>query len=182
MTERLTRAHRREIENKTRQKIDLDNLSKFNVDQLVSNVEDVPSIEEIKEQESSEDESDEEDLDALLNKAQANLKKQKETANMYLEEKPKPLNTKLSQMNIGLSVEKELYLQTHSGRTKLVTEAVELLGPGEKASKKATVVLKPSKEEEAKKLNKKERQLVSVHSSDLLLGKSERHGKTNAEQ
>lgn len=189
MTERLTRAHRREIENKTHQKIDLDNLAKINVDQLVSSVEGVPPVEEIKEAESAEDkegeenssedqeeseddseeeseeeeeeESDDEDLEALLNKAQEALQQKNQTANMFLEKEPKPLNTKLSQMNIGISVDKELYFKTHSGRSKLVTEAVELLGPGEKASKKATVVLKPSKEEEAKKLNKKERQLVS---------------------
>lgn len=189
MTERLTRAHRREIESKTKQKIDLDHLSEFNVDQLVSNTKEAPKkVEESKEQsaaeessseeeeeesgdeeESSEEEEEEdsdkeddseeeEDLDALLNKAQAALK----VHSIELEKKEKPVSTSISQMKSGISLDKELYLKTKNGRSKLVTEAVELLSPGEKASKKTAVVLQASKDEDSKKLNKKQRQLVSV--------------------
>lgn len=186
MTERLTRAHRREIESKTKQKIDLDHLSEFNVDQLVSNTKEAPKkVEESKEQsaaeessseeeeeesgdeeESSEEEEEEdsdkeddseeeEDLDALLNKAQAALK----VHSIELEKKEKPVSTSISQMKSGISLDKELYLKTKNGRSKLVTEAVELLSPGEKASKKTAVVLQASKDEDSKKLNKKQRQL-----------------------
>ncbi|CAO3614426.1 unnamed protein product [Mucor hiemalis] len=167
MTEKLTRAHRREIENKTKQKIDLDHLSEFNVDQLVSNVEEVPqaaeessdeasssSEEEDSEEEDSEDD-EEEDSDALLNKAQAALK----VHSIELEKKEKPLSTSISQMKSGISVDKELYFKTNSGKSKLVTEAVELLSPGEKASKKSAVTLQANKDEDSKKMNKKQRQL-----------------------
>lgn len=160
MTERLTRAHRREIENKTHQKIDLDHLSEFDVEQLVSNAEDVPTIESSSDEEelsSEESSEDEEDLDALLDKAQEALK----THSIGLEKKEKPINTKLSQMQAGLS-DKELYLKTHSGRSKLVAEAVELLSSGEKPSSKTAVVLKESKDDDSKKMNRKQRQLVSV--------------------
>lgn len=160
MTERLTRAHRREIENKTHQKIDLDHLSEFEVEQLVSNAEDVPTIESSSDEEESSE--DEEDLDALLDKAQEALK----THSIGLEKKEKPINTKLSQMQAGLS-DKELYLKTHSGRSKLVAEAVELLSPGEKPSSKTAVVLKESKDDDSKKMNRKQRQLVSPRKYSL---------------
>ncbi|GAN01218.1 nucleolus protein [Mucor ambiguus] len=187
MAARLTRSHRREIENKTHQKIDLDDLAKLEADQLVSNVNDVPSTEEISKQqkyhepenvassdneeedESSEDDSSEqdeddssdssededEDLDALLEKAQEALASQ--TASIRLEnDTTDKINTKLSKMDAGITLEKELYFKNVAGRAKLIPDAVELVDDGEKASAKATVVLKPSKDK--KELSKKERQ------------------------
>ncbi|KAI8366461.1 Fcf2 pre-rRNA processing-domain-containing protein [Choanephora cucurbitarum] len=59
-------------------------------------------------------------------------------------------------MNIGLSVDKELYLKTTNGRTKIVPDAVALVDSDHKAPKKASVVLKESKDQE-KFLTKKER-------------------------
>ncbi|KAF1804109.1 Fcf2 pre-rRNA processing-domain-containing protein [Mucor lusitanicus] len=59
-------------------------------------------------------------------------------------------------MDAGITVEKELYLKNVAGRAKLIPDAVALVDDGEKASAKATVVLKPSKDE--KHLSKKERQ------------------------
>ncbi|KAL9541506.1 hypothetical protein MBANPS3_009087 [Mucor bainieri] len=199
MAARLTRSRRRKIENKIHQKIDLDELAKFEADKLVSNVKDVPPTEEIKAQEdqeseakeespaandneeeedkdlseedklsededdSSEDEDDssdssedeDEDLDALLEKAQEALAAQ--TASIQLEnDASDKINTKLSKMDAGITVEKELYFKNVAGRAKLIPDAVALVDDGEKASAKATVVLKPSKDE--KPLSKKERQ------------------------
>ncbi|KAI7897348.1 Fcf2 pre-rRNA processing-domain-containing protein [Mucor mucedo] len=65
----------------------------------------------------------------------------------------------MSKMNIGISVDKELYFQTQNGRPKLVAEAVELVDKDGKASKHATVVLTASKDDDAKRLSKKQRQL-----------------------
>jgi hypothetical protein len=201
MTSRLTRAHRREIEKKTHQRIDLDDLSKFETDQLASDKNDVPTIEEIKksqkeekkdkeekvlnkkeeeeeeeennpseeeDDDSSEEDSsdssdnDDEDLDALLSKAQEALTSQ--TASIQLgNDSTNKINTKLSKMNSGISVEKELYFKHVAGRAKLIPDAVALVDDGEKASSKATVVLKPNKDE--KQLNKKERQAVSLFKS-----------------
>ncbi|KAK4510804.1 uncharacterized protein ATC70_005238 [Mucor velutinosus] len=182
MAGRITRSHRKEIEKKTHQKIDLDELAKSEAGQSVSNINDVPQMEAIKEQqahklqtkgenaassdeeddsskedddssESSEDE--EEDLDALLQKAQEALASQ--TASIRLENDTSDnINTKLSKMDAGITLEKELYLKTVAGRAKLTSDAVALVDDGEKASAKATVVLKPSKDE--KPLTKKERQ------------------------
>lgn len=197
MAGRLTRSHRRELENKTQQTIDLDKLAKFEAEQLVSNVKDVPPMKEIKEQaseaekekaassdeeESSQDESsdedssdssedEDEDLDALLEKAQEALASQ--TASIRLEnDTSDKINTKLSKMDAGITVEKELYLKNVAGRAKLIPDAVALVDDGEKASAKATVVLKPSKDE--KHLSKKERQAVSsplffIHSATCSL-------------
>lgn len=193
MTSRLTRAHKREIEKKTRQIIDLNDLSKFETDQLAFDKNDVLAIEEIKksqkedkekevsneenEDDSSEEENDnsseedysdssdddeDEDLDALLAKAQEALTSQ--TASIQLEnDNLDKINTKLSKMDSGISVEKELYFKHVAGRAKLIPDAVALVDDGEKASLKATVVLKPNKDE--KQLNKKERQAVSLFKS-----------------
>lgn len=198
MTSRFTRAHRREIEKKIHQKIDLDALAKFETDELASDKNDVPIIEEIKksqkegkadkaeevsneeeEDDSSEeedddsseedstdssddDDDDDEDLDALLAKAQEALTSQ--TASIQLEnDSSDKINTKLSKMDSGISVEKELYFKHVAGRAKLIPDAVALVDDGEKASSKATVVLKPNKDE--KQLNKKERQAVSLFKS-----------------
>lgn len=201
MAGRLTRSHRREIENKTHQKIDLDKLAKFEADQLVSNVNDAPPMKEIKEQQedhesqqekeeaSSEEEEDDEteesdtddssdssededeDLDALLEKAKEALASQ--TASIRLEDDASDkINTKLSKMDSGITLEKELYFKNVAGRAKLIPDAVALVDDGEKASAKATVVLKPSKED--KQLSKKERQAVSssfaVPLIDILMG------------
>ncbi|EPB88668.1 hypothetical protein HMPREF1544_04540 [Mucor circinelloides 1006PhL] len=186
MAGRVTRSHRRTIEKKTQQKIDLNDLAKIEPEQLVSNVEDVPSIEESNDQElqaqeestaansddenedtseddSSEEENDssdssedeDEDLDALLEKAKEALASQ--TASIQLEnDASDKINTKLSKMDSGITVEKELYFKNVAGRSKLIPDAVALVDDGEKASAKATVVLKPSKDE--KQLTKKERQ------------------------
>lgn len=197
MTERLTRAQRRQIESKTQQKIDLDNLAQLKV--MSSKVTPVVIAEESEKEESekeesekeesekeesekeesakeeiaeesseeeaseeeSDEESDDEDLDELLNKAQEALARQTPSIQFEDDNVKKSISTKISQMNIGMSVDKELYFKTHTGRSKLIPEAVELLGPGEKASKHATVVLTASKDEDSKKLNKKERQAVS---------------------
>ncbi|KAI8647374.1 Fcf2 pre-rRNA processing-domain-containing protein [Parasitella parasitica] len=202
MSGRLTRAHRREIESKTHQKINLDDLAKFEPDDFVSDVSNAHPAEKTKEieaqqknekqksnatkeenlnkqqeesskEESSEedssqedssdsssdssedDEEEDEDLDALLAKAQEALASQ--AASIALEKSSSDkINTKLSKMDLGISVENELYLKKAGGRAKLIPDAVALVDDGEKASAKATVVLKPSKDE--KKLNKKERQ------------------------
>lgn len=197
MTSRFTRAHRREIEKKIHQKIDLDALAKFETDELASDKNDVPTIEEIKKSQkegkadkaeevsneeeendsseeedddsseedstdSSDDDDDDEDLDALLAKAQEALTSQ--TASIQLEnDSSDKINTKLSKMDSGISVEKELYFKHVAGRAKLIPDAVALVDDGEKASSKATVVLKPNKDE--KQLNKKERQAVSLFKS-----------------
>lgn len=192
MAGRLTRSHRREIENKTQQKIDLDKLAKFEANQLVSNVNDVPPMKEIKEDQESQDkeasseddetdesdtdessdssEDEDEDLDALLEKAKEALASQ--TASIRLEDDASDkINTKLSKMNSGITLEKELYFKNVRGRAKLIPDAVALVDDGEKASAKATVVLKPSKED--KQLDKKERQAVSsvaVQLDDILIG------------
>ncbi|GAA5810973.1 hypothetical protein MFLAVUS_004402 [Mucor flavus] len=168
MTERLTRAHRRKLESKTHQKIDLDHLAELDVQRLESKptptneIEEKVSVESEEEEASEEEESeeeesedDDEDLDELLKKAQEALTIQ--SANIQLEDTKKPLDTKISKMDLGIAVGQELYFRTHSGRSKLIADAVELLGPGEKPSKKATVTLKESKDEEPKKLSKKER-------------------------
>jgi hypothetical protein len=190
MTGRLTRANRRKIENKTHQKIDLDNLSKLNVKELVSDKDQVSLTENsskvaketketvaqkddssLSEQEqedeelSSEDEQDsssedDEDLDELLNKAQAAIASQAASIQLEKESDQDIINRKLSQMNTGISIDKELYLKTVSGRAKLTPDAVALVSPGEKVTEKASVVLTANKDED-KKLNKKERQAVS---------------------
>ncbi|KAG2233660.1 hypothetical protein INT48_008450 [Thamnidium elegans] len=184
MTERLTRAHRRKLESKTQQKIDLDNLAKLDLKQMEAKQSPTKEIEETQlkqveiakeesedesaeeseedseeesAEESEEDSDDDDDLDELLKKAQEALKIQ--SANIQLEDTKKPIDTKISKMDLGIAVGQELYFNIHTGRSKLVTEAVELLSPGEKSSKKAAVTLKPSKDDEPKKLNKKERQI-----------------------
>lgn len=173
MTERLTRAHRRKLESKTHQKIDLDHLAELDITQLEAEPTPTNEIEEMKvsveseeKEEESEDESEEEeseddddDLDELLKKAQEALTIQ--SANIQLEDTKKPLDTKISKMDLGIAVGQELYFSTHAGRSKLIANAVELLGPGQKPSKKATVILKESKDQEPKKLSKKERLTVS---------------------
>jgi U3 small nucleolar RNA-associated protein 14 len=189
MAGRLTRANRRKLENVCQQKIDLDNLSSLDVDELIPDNVETPSTEEstkvtesvshnkeqddasLSEQDSSEDEEspseeesssedEDEDLDELLNKAQAALASQ--TASIQLEKEPEhDALKKLSKMNTGISINKELYLKPVSGRAKLTPDTVVLVNPGEKASKKASIVLTANKDE-GKKLSKKERQVVSV--------------------
>ncbi|KAI9342698.1 Fcf2 pre-rRNA processing-domain-containing protein [Pilaira anomala] len=59
-------------------------------------------------------------------------------------------------METGIS-NKDLYFKDHTGRSKLIKEAVELLAPGEKPSKNTSVVLTSNKDDDNKKLTKKER-------------------------
>lgn len=198
MTERLTRAQRRQIESKTHQKIDLDNLAHFEVAQqkikpiiveapledddeekhveeehVEEETEQEENEEEVAEESSEEESSDEEsndeeeeesddddeDLDALLNKAQEAL--QRQTSDMTLTQDKKAINVRLSQMDIGISVDKELYFKSENGRPKLIQQAVELLGKDDKASKHAAVVLTASRDDSVERLSRKQRQLVS---------------------
>ncbi|OBZ91652.1 rRNA-processing protein fcf2 [Choanephora cucurbitarum] len=179
MTERLTRSQRRKIESQTHTKVDLDHLAEIDVKQLAAQNEanqseqgDLSSDgelsdEQLSDEEASDDEeedsdsfspdsSDDEDLDQLLDKAQQALSAQTDTIQLDEKADDKAINTKLSKMNIGLSVDKELYLKTTNGRTKIVPDAVALVDSDHKAPKKASVVLKESKDQE-KFLTKKER-------------------------
>lgn len=200
MTGRLTRAHRRKIESKTHQKIDLDHLAEIDVKKIeaklpseeetetpveitqkeasvseeqnsVSEEQESASEQEEKESDSEEekeseeddseeesDTSDDEDLDSLLEKAQEALKLQ--SNNIQVEKSKKPLSTKISKMETGIS-NKDLYFKDHTGRSKLIKEAVELLAPGEKPSKNTSVILTSNKDDDNKKLTKKERLIVS---------------------
>ncbi|KAI8069828.1 Fcf2 pre-rRNA processing-domain-containing protein [Gilbertella persicaria] len=180
MSERLTRSQRRKIEDQTHQKVDLDHLAEIDVSKLVTDSESTIKDEDNVQQEniaqyndtdsslseevlSSEEESssssseDEEDLDELLNKAQQALATQTDMIQLDKESNDKNLNTKLSKMNAGISVDKEVYLKKVNGRARLVPDAVALVDDHEKASKKASVVLKESNNLE-KRPSKKERQ------------------------
>lgn len=136
----------------------------------LSSEEDSSEDETLSSEEDSSSEDEDEDLDELLNKAQAALNAQTSSIQLEKESEDDIPNIKISKMQTGISIDKELYLKTVSGRAKLTPDAVALVASGEKATKKASVVLTANKDNDDKKLNKKERQAVSyIYSMSNLL-------------
>ncbi|KAI8973599.1 Fcf2 pre-rRNA processing-domain-containing protein [Mycotypha africana] len=125
--------------------------------------EDKDEDEDEDEEEEEEEAEEEEDLDELLNKAQqAMLAKKSETIDV--DSTPDDnglahLDTRHLKLDAGLSTKDELYIKAdkNAGRPKLVPEAVAFVDPKEKASKKASVVVKSTKDDETF-MTKKQRQ------------------------